>query len=140
MTPAPAPDEVRFLAPRSLMVRWDCSKSSVYRALSEMERLGIYAGIFIGKDRRVALSAVEAYERCLARRTTLAGSASPASCSSAPRGGAVLPLPKRPAASGDSAGTYRAVVDAIYGKRSSRRSAPRRVSARAASSGQGGRP
>jgi hypothetical protein len=94
---APCGVDVRYLAPRSLMTRWDCSKSSVYRALGEMERLGIYAGILVGKDRRVALSAVEAYERCLSRRASLEGAASRARGSSAPRVAPVLPMPRRAA-------------------------------------------
>lgn len=131
--PAPVPAEVRYLAPRSLMARWDCSKSSVYRALDEMTRMGIYRGIFVGKDRRVALAAVELYERHLERHTSLQGTCAPAPVVSAPPRATVVPLPRRPETqSVPPSSTYRHVVDRLFGRRPTRR----RVSVRAAGSGR----
>lgn len=59
--------EIRYLSARSLALRWDCSRSKVYELLAEMRKMGVYAGIRIGADQRVALHAVEAFESCLAR-------------------------------------------------------------------------
>lgn len=64
-----SPREARFLSVRSLRVRWDCGRTTVYAHLAIMRKLGIYSGFRLGTDQRVALSAVERYEAHLAKET-----------------------------------------------------------------------
>ena len=80
------PDEERFLSIRSLMARWDCSRTSVSRELDRMRRLGIYSGTHIAGP-RVALSAVEGYER-YREHQAMAGPSARATTSHTPPTGA----------------------------------------------------
>src|SRR5574340_1558109 len=87
---APRP-AVRYLSVRALMARWDCSRRSVYRALDEMVRLGLYSGAHLG-GRRVAISAVESYEACRERHETRAAPGRSAAAASASFGRASTSL------------------------------------------------
>lgn len=114
------PSEAVFLSSRSLMRRWDCSKSSVYRMLGTMERLGLYTGILVGKDRRVALSAVEAFERHLTVRATAPLPNTMAHSAAAPVRLRAASGGVKAASSGNPATSFRAVVDQLFGRRPTR--------------------